>query len=193
MTKFLLPVLSFLLGIVATWVFDDTLKPAFQRRIEEPVSHLVPWESAWVQAILPSRIVFEASEINGCSGGELAALAEAAAKQGLGVKRPDIVKQTRLCAPWYKAGTAKRVLTSMADRFDRCFSITDDQFDVRTSDEYVCRTTYAIDPQTNGWSQKPGAATILCSSKPSAGRPSQDEPYIRDCSKEQLQAAQIPK
>jgi hypothetical protein len=187
--------IGFVVGVVGSWLTDDLGKPLFETWVEEPVSRSIPWESSFVQWIIPNRIIYEATMVSGCSGGGLDRLVSDAKKQGMKFRDEELVKKTFLCDAWKRTGTAASILDAMASAYKNCFVVTGDgadrEFEVQTPEPYVCKTNYVIDPQTNHWVSKPGNATILCLTDRLPGPPSTEEPYARACPSGELRKVGI--
>jgi hypothetical protein len=181
-------VLIFGLGTVAGWLTEDTLKRRTVEFIDSRLEKYIPWDASWFQRIFPSELRFESTQISGCSGGELERLVQQARTQGATIREEESAKATRLCQNWTYHGTAKSVLETMANKYDNCFSLDQTKsFEVRLSSAFVCKTDYALNPQTNNWTKTLGATTLLCLGQPVKTRMSASEPFAHECPEDVLQ------
>jgi hypothetical protein len=181
-------VLIFVLGTVAGWLTEDTLKRRTVEFVDSKFEQYVPWDASWFQRFFPNELRFESTQISGCSGGELERLVQQAKTQGMNIREEENAKATRLCQNWTHHGAAKSILETMASKYDNCFSFDQNRsFEVRLNSPFICKTDYALNPQTNGWIKIAGATTLLCLGQPVKTRMSTAEPFVHLCPEDVLQ------
>jgi hypothetical protein len=182
----------FVAGLVFGWLTDHWFKEPFLHLVDYELQTYIPWDSPWVQLVWPNSISFEATEISGCSGGELRRLVTQAETQGMQFPERERVSNTRLCQQWTYHGSAHSILEHMATRFDKCFSLDQtNNFSIRLNETVVCKTDFALNPATNEWMRTPGAVTFLCLNPPVNTPMSQSEPVAHVCPESALKRLQF--
>jgi hypothetical protein len=188
-------VLTFIAGTVTGWLIDDWVKPWAMEKINDTAQRLVPWDEPIVQWFVPSAMTFASTKIDGCSNGNLSRLVDRAELQGLRFSEKSQVASSHLCQNWKYSGSPRAILEAMAIRFDKCFAMvphaSETTFEVRTTQSHVCKTDYAVNPTTNEWEKKTGAATLLCVDVPVQAPLSAIEPVARECPIQTLRALGI--
>lgn len=182
----------FVIGTIFGWLTDHWFKEPVLHFVDYEVQTHIPWDSAWVQWVWPNSISFEATEISGCSGGELRRLVSQAETQGMQFPEKERVSTTRLCHQWTYHGSARSILEHMATRFDKCFSLDQtNNFSIRLNEAVVCKTDFALNSATNEWMKTPGAVTFLCVNLPVNTPMSQSEPVAHVCPESALKRLQF--
>jgi hypothetical protein len=182
----------FAFGTLFGWLLDDWVKPPFLHFVDHELQTHIPLDSPLVQWVWPNSISFEATEISGCSGGDLRRLISQAETQGMQFPEKERVSTTRLCQQWTYHGSARSILEHMATRFDRCFSLDQtNSFSIRLNEAVVCKTNFALNPATNEWMKTPGAVTFLCLNLPVNTPMSQSEPVAHECPESELKRLQF--
>jgi hypothetical protein len=182
----------FVLGTFFGWFTEDLVKKPVVEWTEARLQKIIPWDNSWVQWILPSTIAFEATKIQGCSGGDLQRLVTQAKAQGLIFPDEEYVAEARLCDSWSYHASARSVLEHMATRFDKCFSLDQTHsFSIKLHENVVCKTDYTLNLANNEWVKVAGKATLLCLSQPVNTPMSQSEPVAHECPDSELKTLQF--
>jgi hypothetical protein len=164
-----------LLGVVLAVIFEDILQE---------------WKRYVILRFFPGSMVFEATAISGCSGGELSKLVRPARDAGMRIRDPERVEKALLCQKWRETDSPQRILDKMASRFDGCFERIREEggetFALRLGHDALCQTDYVLDSRTNDWIRSPQPDTYLCVGPPPPGRRPTSRGLTRDCTPGEL-------
>jgi len=183
MGQFLISGLQTLISLLIGGFVGVILTTIFQKDFDRKYADLRMW---W----RPEPIVFEATRISGCSGGELGRLVDVAKIKGL--QTDSQIRNSFLCAIWSDRDEPRRILENIATRFDSCFVIDSSQttpnMELKIRDTNICTANLDLD-NTNQWTWSNTRQIYVCNfPDPKSLVQVSKTPSVQACSKSVLQS-----